>query len=56
MESSTQAANLSDHSPPALEIRLFGPLQYDGRSRTHFFAAYEYDTILDSALIDTLRL
>lgn len=34
-----------------------GPLRlpiYDGRQRTFFFAAYEYDTILDSATIDTL--
>ena len=27
---------------------------YDGRKRTFFFTAYEYDTILDSATIDTL--
>ena len=26
---------------------------YDGRKRTFFFTAYEYDTILDSALINT---
>jgi hypothetical protein len=34
-----------------------GPLRlpiYDGRKRTFFFAAYEYDTIPDSATIDTL--
>ncbi|HEY8205649.1 MAG TPA: TonB-dependent receptor, partial [Pyrinomonadaceae bacterium] len=27
---------------------------YNGRDRTHFFTAYEYDTILDSTTIDTL--
>ncbi|MGH9932703.1 MAG: TonB-dependent receptor [Pyrinomonadaceae bacterium] len=34
-----------------------GPLRlplYDGRKKTYFFTAYEYDTILDSAKIDTL--
>jgi hypothetical protein len=34
-----------------------GPVRlpfYDGRKRTFFFMAYEYDTILDSATIDTL--
>jgi len=34
-----------------------GPVRlpiYDGRQRTFFFTAYEYDTILDSATIDTL--
>jgi hypothetical protein len=34
-----------------------GPVRlpfYDGRKRTFFFTAYEYDTILDSATIDTL--
>jgi len=36
---------------------LSGPLRmpfYDGRKRTFFFAAYEYDTIFDAAMIDTL--
>jgi hypothetical protein len=36
---------------------LGGPVRlpiYDGRKRTFFFTAYEYDTILDSATIDTL--
>jgi hypothetical protein len=36
---------------------LSGPVRlplYDGRKRTFFFTAYEYDTIFDSALIDTL--
>ncbi len=34
-----------------------GPVRlpiYNGRQRTFFFTAYEYDTILDSATIDTL--
>jgi len=30
------------------------PQIYNGRNRTHFFSAYEYDTILDSTTIDTL--
>lgn len=30
------------------------PKVYNGKNRTFFFAAYEYDKILDSALIDTL--
>ena len=36
---------------------LSGPVRlpfYDGRQRTFFFSAYEYDTVLDSATIDTL--
>ena len=36
---------------------LSGPVRlplYDGRKRTFFFTAYEYDTIFDSATIDTL--
>ena len=39
---------------PLVLPRQFGPLGYDGRDRTFFFAAYEYDTVLDSTLIDTL--
>lgn len=38
-------------------LTLSGPIRlplYDGRKRTFFFSAYEYDTIFDSALIDTL--
>ncbi|HEV2912699.1 MAG TPA: TonB-dependent receptor [Pyrinomonadaceae bacterium] len=35
--------------PPA----IFGPLAYEGRGRTFFFAAYEFNTLLDSALINT---
>ncbi|HKP36976.1 MAG TPA: carboxypeptidase regulatory-like domain-containing protein [Pyrinomonadaceae bacterium] len=30
------------------------PRIYNGRSRTHFFTSYEYDTILDSTTINTL--
>jgi hypothetical protein len=30
------------------------PKLYNGRSRTFFFSAYEYDEVLDSTLIDTL--
>ncbi|HMF56375.1 MAG TPA: TonB-dependent receptor [Pyrinomonadaceae bacterium] len=41
-------------SGPVALPKHFGPIVYDGRSRTFFFVAYEYDTILDSALIDTL--
>jgi hypothetical protein len=36
---------------------LSGPLRlpfYNGRKRTFFFTAYEYDTILDSVTVDTL--
>lgn len=40
--------------PLSLPPRVFGPLGYRGRNRTFFFTAYEYDTILDTALIDTL--
>ncbi len=34
--------------------KLLGPAGYDGRGRTFFFVAYEYDTVLDSTLIDAL--
>jgi hypothetical protein len=43
-----------EHNPG---FTLSGPLRlphYDGRERTFFFSAYEYDTVLDSATIDTL--
>ncbi|HVF54871.1 MAG TPA: TonB-dependent receptor [Pyrinomonadaceae bacterium] len=40
--------------PVILPKKLFGPLGFDGRAKTFFFVAYEYDTILDSALIDAL--
>lgn len=44
----------TEHDPG---FTFSGPLQlpaYDGRRKTFFFTAYEYDTILDSATIDTL--
>jgi Carboxypeptidase regulatory-like domain/TonB-dependent Receptor Plug Domain len=50
---------LTDHNPgftlsgPIKLPRFLGPLSYNGRGRTFFFTAYEYDTILDSALINT---
>ncbi len=45
---------LEEHNPG---FTFSGPVKlpfYDGRARTFFFTAYEYDTILDSATIDTL--
>ena len=32
---------------------FFGPLGYQGKARTFFFTSYDYDTIGDSALINT---
>lgn len=43
-----------EHDPG---ITFSGPVRlpfYNGRKKTYFFSAYEYDTILDSATIDTL--
>nr|MBA3442382.1 TonB-dependent receptor [Pyrinomonadaceae bacterium] len=40
--------------PVVLPSKFSRPLGYDGRHRTFFFTAYEYDTVLDSTLIDTL--
>jgi hypothetical protein len=43
-----------EHNPG---FTFSGPVRlplYDGRKRTFFFTAYEYDTILDSSTIDTL--
>ncbi|HEX8422088.1 MAG TPA: carboxypeptidase regulatory-like domain-containing protein, partial [Pyrinomonadaceae bacterium] len=40
--------------PLSLPNLFFGPLSYDGRKKTFFFVAYEYNTQLDTALIDTL--
>src|SRR5688572_17835871 len=43
-----------EHNPGGT---LSGPVVlpfFNGRNRTHFFASYEYDTILDSTTIDTL--
>jgi hypothetical protein len=51
---------LQEHDPgftlsgPLIIPRFFGPLAYVGRDHTFFFAAFESDTVLDSALIDTL--
>jgi hypothetical protein len=45
---------LEQHNPG---FTFSGPVRmplYDGRKRTFFFAAYEYDTTFDSATIDTL--
>jgi hypothetical protein len=45
---------LTEHNPG---FTLSGPVRvplYDGRTKTFFFTAYEYTTILDSATIDTL--
>ncbi|PYS63453.1 MAG: hypothetical protein DMF74_09980 [Acidobacteria bacterium] len=46
---------LQEHDPG---FTLSGPLMipqlYNGGNRTFFFTAYEYDTLLDSAVIDTL--
>ncbi|HEY5884495.1 MAG TPA: carboxypeptidase regulatory-like domain-containing protein [Pyrinomonadaceae bacterium] len=45
---------LDQHNPG---FTFSGPLRlpfYDGRKRTFFFSAYEYDTLHDSATIDTL--
>ena len=45
---------LTEHNPG---FTFSGPLRlprYDGRKKTFFFTAYEYNTILDSATIDTL--
>ncbi len=46
---------LQEHDPG---FTLSGPLVipkiYNGRNRTFFFTAYEYDTFLDSTLIDAL--
>nr|MBA3766795.1 hypothetical protein [Acidobacteriota bacterium] len=39
--------------PIDLPRKIFGPFAYSGRSRTFFFAAYEYNTLLDTAFIDT---
>ena len=45
---------LEEHNPG---FTFSGPVRlplYDGRKQTFFFIAYEYDTIFDSATIDTL--
>jgi hypothetical protein len=40
-------------SGPLTLPNFLGPLSYRGSDRTFFFTAYEYDTILDSVLINT---
>jgi hypothetical protein len=52
---------LQEHDPgftlsgPLILPRYFGPLSYrESHKRTLFFTAFESDTVLDSALIDTL--
>lgn len=45
---------LEEHNPG---FTFGGPVKlpfYDGRKRTFFFSSYEFDTILDSAFVDTL--
>jgi hypothetical protein len=46
---------LQEHDPGfTFSGPLVIPKLYDGRDRTFFFSAYEYDEVLDSTLIDTL--
>ena len=40
--------------PVVFGSKYLDPLKYDGRGKTFFFIAYEYDTTLDSSLIDAL--
>lgn len=50
---------LEEHDPgftlggPVVLPKFLGPLAYNGRSRTFFFASYEYDDVLDSAAVST---
>ncbi|WP_352431849.1 TonB-dependent receptor [Pyrinomonas sp.] len=39
---------------PVILPRFAGPLRYNGLGRTYLFLAYEFNTVLDSKLIDTL--
>jgi hypothetical protein len=39
--------------PVELPRKLFGPFAYQGRGRTFFFLAYEFDTQVDTATINT---
>ena len=41
-------------SGPVIIPKLFGLPGYRGSKRTFFFTAYEYDTVLDTSLVDTL--
>lgn len=46
---------LQEHDPGfTFSGPLVIPKLYNGRNRTFFFSAYEYDEVLDSSLIDTL--
>ena len=46
---------LQEHDPGfTLSGPVVIPKLFNGRNRTFFFTAYEYDTLLDSTLIDTL--
>jgi len=46
---------LQEHDPGfTFSGPLVIPKLYNGRNRTFFFSAYEYDEVLDSTLIDTL--
>lgn len=46
---------LQEHDPGfTFSGPILIPKIYNGRSRTFFFSAYEYDTLLDSTVIDTL--
>ena len=46
---------LQEHDPGfTLSGPLVLPVIYNGRERTFFFSAYEFDKVLDSTLIDTL--
>jgi outer membrane receptor protein involved in Fe transport len=46
---------LQEHNPGfTLSGPLVAPGIYNGRGRTFFFSAYEFDKVLDSTLIDTL--
>lgn len=47
-------AGFSFGGPLVLGSKRFSPLKFDGRGRTFFFVAYEYDTTLDAASIDAL--
>jgi hypothetical protein len=40
--------------PLYISKEKFGPFGYDGRDKTYFFVAYEYNTQLDTTLIDAL--
>jgi hypothetical protein len=47
-------AGLTLGGPVSLASEYFKPRRTDGRDRTFFFVAYEYDTTLDTTVVDTL--